>query len=100
MTKNDYVDMLAEVQRSVSDTKTQVAFLESMVKFLPIGQQRGVRAYFADVQNHLRQALHGLQEPEEWLRIYCPEWVPPQPGVNATVECEIPTFQTMPKEGE
>jgi hypothetical protein len=67
----DYLDMLAAVQDSVSGCLTQLSFLESWTKQLPIGQQRGVRAYFADTRSHLEQARKFLMEQEDWMIVYC-----------------------------
>lgn len=114
MTIHDYLDMLAEVQRSTYDLKTQVTFLESMVKHLPIGQQRGIRAYFADIHHGLEEARDLLFEMEDWCMTYCPpqmaenedstqlelfDWLPGRKMPGDVVEGEIPGFCSVP-EGE
>ena len=66
MKMEDYLDMLDIVQVSRGDLNTQLHFLESMVKHLPVGQQRGVRAYFADIHKAtmtIQQLLDGNCAP-------------------------------------
>ncbi len=74
--------MLAAVQDNVSGCLTQLSFLESMVKQLPIGQQRGVRAYFADTRSHLERARKFLMEQEDWMITYCPPELPKAEQLN------------------
>ena len=86
MTRDDYLTCLEMVLQGMMDNRTKLAFLESLVKHLPIGEQRGVRAYFADANKGLNDAIAMLQEQHDWVDSFCP---PQMPEIEASSQLDL-----------
>lgn len=94
MKMEDYLDMLDIVQVSRGDLNTQLHFLESMVKHLPVGQQRGVRAYFADIHKATMTIQQLLEEQREWCTMFTPPQMEEAEQLQMTFG-EMPTVEDV-----